>query len=192
MKKNVNPNFFGGKPGGGFGGQENFVVGAENYKPPPAGFQSRGTAKVPDPKAVSAQAEGQSKSLIAAYKRAKQSGTFICVSHNLKQFPSELANFADMTIPGENWWDGYDLTKVDVSNNEIAEVPAELGKQEFVKHLNLNTNLLKELPGPLFTMQSLSFLDISYNKVGHLPEEIGLAKSLAVLKASGNQLTHLP
>jgi hypothetical protein len=32
-------------------------------------------------------------------------------------FPSDLANFEDMQIPGENWWDGYDLTKVDVSNN---------------------------------------------------------------------------
>ena len=70
-----------------------------------------------------------------------------------------------MTIPGENWWDGYDLTKIDVSNNEISEIPEELAKQEFVNHLNLNTNFLKKLPNSLFTMKSLKFLDISYNKL---------------------------
>jgi len=69
-----------------------------------------------------------SKSLIAAYKRAKQSGTFVCQSHNLKVFPSELPNFADMTIPGENWWDGYDLTKIDLTNNEIPSIPEDLAK----------------------------------------------------------------
>ena len=35
-----------------------------------------------------------------------------------------------MTIPGENWWDGYDLTKVDVSNNEIPSIPEDLGQQQ--------------------------------------------------------------
>ena len=64
-----------------------------------------------------------SKALIAAYKRAKQSGTFICVSQKLIQFPADLPNFTEMTIPGENWWDGYDLTKVDLSNNDIPEIP---------------------------------------------------------------------
>jgi hypothetical protein len=50
-----------------------------------------------------------------------------------------LANFADMTIPGENWWDGYDLTKVDVSNNLIQSIPEDLSRQEVsVKSIKLN------------------------------------------------------
>ena len=106
-----------------------------------------------------------SKSLIAAYKRAKSSGTFVCQSHNLKVFPAELANFAEMAIPGENWWDGYDLTKVDVSNNEIPDVPNDLGRQDFIQNLNLNTNLLTTIPPSIFTIKNLQFLDISYNKI---------------------------
>ena len=71
-----------------------------------------------------------SKGLIAAYSRAKQSGSFIFQMQGATQFPAELQNFADMVIPGENWWDGYDLTKVDVSNNEIPFIPEELGQQQ--------------------------------------------------------------
>jgi hypothetical protein len=37
-----------------------------------------------------------------------------------------------MQIPGENWWDGYDLTKVDLSNNLITEIPEEIGLQQFI------------------------------------------------------------
>jgi len=53
-------------------------------------------------------------------------------SCGLTAFPAELPNFAEFTIPGENWWDGNDLTKIDVSNNEIPEVPEELSKQEYL------------------------------------------------------------
>ena len=68
-----------------------------------------------------------SKGLIAAYSRAKQSGTFVYQSQGATVFPQDLPNFADMQIPGENWWDGYDLTKVDLSNNLIPEIPDEIG-----------------------------------------------------------------
>lgn len=127
--KQGNSNFFNQKArgvgsAGGFGQQENFVVGAENHnkQPPPEPFRNKGTALV-NGNTVSEQHQSMSKSLIAAYKRAKQSGIFIFQSQSCTVFPSELANFADMTIPGENWWDGYDLTKVDVSNNLIQSIP---------------------------------------------------------------------
>lgn len=151
MNKKVNPNFVKANAGGGggWGNTDNFVVGAENYKPPPKGFYNRKDAMMngntQDPKQ-----EVISKSLIAAYKRAKQSGTFNCPSHNLKVFPKELANFAEMTIPGENWWDGNDLRKIDVSNNEIEEVPEDIANQLMIEHMNLNTNLIKSLPSSLF------------------------------------------
>jgi len=69
-----------------------------------------------------------SKSLISAYSRAKQSGQFIYQSQKATQFPADLPNFADMTIPGENWWDGNDLIKVDLSNNLISDIPEEIEK----------------------------------------------------------------
>lgn len=68
-----------------------------------------------------------------------------------------------MIIPGENWWDGYDLTKVDVSNNEIPAIPEELGQQRFIQHLNLNTNKLQTIPQAVFALPALKYLDISDN-----------------------------
>jgi len=68
-----------------------------------------------------------------------------------------------MIIPGENWWDGYDLTKVDVSNNEIPAIPEEIGQQGFIQHLNINTNKLQSIPQTIFAMPALKYLDISDN-----------------------------
>lgn len=36
----------------------------------------------------------------------------------VKEVPKELCNFAEIDL-GENFWEGYDLTKVDLSNNAI-------------------------------------------------------------------------
>ena len=68
-----------------------------------------------------------------------------------------------MTIPGESWWDGYDLTKIDLSNNEIPVIPDEISQQQFVQHFNINTNKLYSIPQSLFAIPNLKFLDISYN-----------------------------
>ena len=54
------------------------------------------------------------KSLEAALKRAKQNGTLSLQARGLKVFPMEIVNFQDLNL-GENWWDGFDLNKVDLS-----------------------------------------------------------------------------
>ena len=133
-----------------------------------------------------------SKSLISAYSRAKQSGNFIFQSQGATVFPPDLPNFQDMTIPGENWWDGYDLVKVDLSNNLIDTIPEDIGLQQYIQHMNLNTNKLRTIPNSLFSIPSLKFLDISYNSIKILPESLGLAISLCELKATGNQIESVP
>jgi hypothetical protein len=47
----------------------------------------------------------------------------------IKVFPSEIINFQDLNLI-DNWWDGYDLNKIDLSNNLIEEIPVEIGAQE--------------------------------------------------------------
>ena len=57
------------------------------------------------------------KGLINAFKRAKQSGTFVVQNQGLTKFPTELCEFASFQIPDEDWWGGEELTRIDVAQN---------------------------------------------------------------------------
>mmetsp|Transcript_13221 Transcript_13221/g.18139 ORF Transcript_13221/g.18139 Transcript_13221/m.18139 type:complete len:136 (+) Transcript_13221:146-553(+) len=132
------------------------------------------------------------KALQNALMRAKQTGTLSLQSRGLKVFPKELLNFQDLAMENVNWWDGFDLGKVDLSNNEIEVIPDEVGTQEFLAHLNFNSNKLTAIPDTLWTLENLKFLDISNNKITHLSEGIGKAAALVELRVSGNLLITLP
>lgn len=73
---------------------------------------------------------------------------------------------------GENWWESYELNKLDMSNNQLTSIPKELATQEQLQHINLNSNILDKIPGDLFSL-ILKFLDLSHNKLTKLPDNIG-------------------
>ena len=50
-------------------------------------------------------------------------------SKGLTSFPMEICNFHELKLI-ENFWEAYDLTKVDLSNNEIESIPEEIVNQE--------------------------------------------------------------
>ena len=50
-------------------------------------------------------------------------------SKGLTSFPMEICNFHELKLI-ENFWEAYDLTKVDLSNNEIDSIPEEIVNQE--------------------------------------------------------------
>ena len=60
-------------------------------------------------------------------------------SKGLTSFPMEICNFHELKLI-ENFWEAYDLTKVDLSNNEIENIPEEIVNQEvgvtFQSHRN--------------------------------------------------------
>lgn len=60
-----------------------------------------------------------------ALKRAKETGFFNLASRNVTVFPADLCKFAELQII-EKFWEGFDLSKIDLSNNQIPEVPEEL------------------------------------------------------------------
>jgi hypothetical protein len=41
----------------------------------------------------------------------------------------DICKFEELKVI-DNWWESCDLSKVDLSNNEIPEVPEEFGTQE--------------------------------------------------------------
>jgi hypothetical protein len=41
----------------------------------------------------------------------------------LQCFPEELFNIDEINLDGEQWWNKNPLTKIDLSNNRIVEIP---------------------------------------------------------------------
>ena len=108
------------------------------------------------------------KGLISAFKRAKQSGSFIVTNQEMEQFPKELIDFVNYKVDDENWWDGQQLTRIDVSLNLIPSIPAEFCNQSHSEHLgfiNIQGNKLTSLPSKIFTLKNLKFLDASNNSL---------------------------
>ena len=50
-------------------------------------------------------------------------------SKGLTTFPMEICNFNELRLI-DNFWEAYDLAKVDLSNNEIESIPEEIVNQE--------------------------------------------------------------
>jgi Leucine-rich repeat (LRR) protein len=44
---------------------------------------------------------------------------------SLKNFPKEILNIQNLDL-GVNWFEGYELTKLDLSNNMIESIPEEI------------------------------------------------------------------
>ena len=128
--------------------------------------------------------------ITAALKRAKTTGSLNLQNRDLKAFPEEICRFEELKVI-DNWWESFDLTKLDISNNQIPSIPEELVQQEQLNNINANSNLLETLPASLFTL-ALKFLDVSNNRLASLPDALTSCPSLVEAHFSGNSLTTLP
>lgn len=41
-------------------------------------------------------------------------------------FPADLCKFSELRLI-DNFWEAFDLSKIDLSNNEIVSIPDEIG-----------------------------------------------------------------
>ena len=55
-----------------------------------------------------------------------QTGTLSLNGRSLKAFPAEILNLQNLNLI-DNWWDGNELTKIDLSNNQIETIPDDIG-----------------------------------------------------------------
>ncbi len=84
-------------------------------------------------------------------------------------------------------------TRLDLSAQNITKVPESVFNQTDLEELNLSgNNLIGSLPAEVGRLQKLKSLNISNNKMTGLPAEIGQLLSLEELNVSNNQLTGLP
>lgn len=78
---------------------------------------------------------------------------------------------------------------IDLSNNQIEEIPAEIHHLKSLKMLDLSNNKIKALPKTITGLNKLEELNLENNQVGSLPPYIYRLRKLKVLNLAGNPLS---
>ncbi|NWI00626.1 LRSM1 ligase, partial [Tichodroma muraria] len=81
---------------------------------------------------------------------------------------------------------------LDLHDNQLASLPADIGQLTALQVLNLEKNLLKSLPQSIGDLAQLQVLNVKGNKLRELPGSVSGLQSLRALDVSGNVLQELP
>ena len=84
------------------------------------------------------------------------------------------------------------LTELWLNGNQLSELPPELGQLTNLTTLWLNGNQLSELPPVLGQLTNLTNLNLARNQLSELPPVLGQLTNLTTLWLDGNQLSQLP
>ncbi|NWW70245.1 LRSM1 ligase, partial [Climacteris rufus] len=81
---------------------------------------------------------------------------------------------------------------LDLHDNQLASLPAEIGQLTALQVLNLERNLLKSLPQSIGDLAQLQVLNVKGNRLRELPGTVSGWRCLRALHVSGNALRELP
>ena len=85
------------------------------------------------------------------------------------------------------------LCFLDLSCNQLIQVPSALSSLSCLVDLKLSRNRLTSLPDTLFSsLARLEALDLALNRISALPQSVSCLTSLITLRVDGNPLTTLP
>jgi small GTP-binding protein len=84
------------------------------------------------------------------------------------------------------------LQQLDLSHNQLRELPPEISQLSHLRQLDLSTNQLSELPPEIGQLINLERLDLHDNQLSELPLGIGKLSNLQLLDVRRNQLRSLP
>ena len=83
-------------------------------------------------------------------------------------------------------------SKLDLSNQGLTEIPAEIFKCKNLKKLNLSHNSIKNIPPEISKLKNLKNIDLSNNNISMLMAKFFLCKNLEVLIINNNKLKNIP
>lgn len=158
-----------------------------------------------------------SKSLMTLLQNCLADGVLKLTHKNLSEVPKEVFSIHEINFDGKQWWNECDVTRLDLSFNEITVLPEEVRQLTALTSLLLSSNKLTSLPSAIFEVplsrlvcahnslrvfpgplcQTLAELDLSHNNLSTLPIEYGAESMfracplLQALLLSHNQLTSL-
>jgi Leucine-rich repeat (LRR) protein len=84
------------------------------------------------------------------------------------------------------------LLILDLSENELRDLPPEIGNLQNLTWLYLRNNPLSFLPPEIGNLQNLTWLILECNELSSLSPEIGTLQNLTMLALGTNQLSTLP
>ena len=147
-------------------------------------------------------------------RRAHSDGVLNLASRGLKAVPPEVY---DLTLnSGEKFWECVPTSKLDLSFNDIARIPSEVGlladllsfkcrhnqlaelPDDFylgctlLRHLDLSQNRLAQISALMGSLVHLRELLLFENNLSRLPESLSALVQLQVLDVSGNRLESFP
>ncbi|USD68251.1 leucine-rich repeat-containing protein kinase family protein [Vibrio sp. SCSIO 43136] len=117
---------------------------------------------------------------LSALKSGELAGiTRLSLAEDLTEFPMEILSLADS------------LEILDLSNNQLTELPQELTQMHKLKIVFASNNLFTHLPEVLGSLPNLEMVGFKSNQIHHVAED-ALPQKLRWLILTDNQLTHLP
>jgi len=85
-----------------------------------------------------------------------------------------------------------DLSKLDISNKNINELPKEIGKLTSLRVLDMSDNNIKHLPDEIYQLKNLFLLSFTNNSISDISENIVNLKKLLHFFACNNNIASLP
>jgi Leucine-rich repeat (LRR) protein len=86
----------------------------------------------------------------------------------------------------------YRLNKLDLTSNNLTEIPPEVFELTWLESLNLWNNHITKIPESISQLSNLYWLNLSGNQIATVPESINHLSNLFNLDLSGNKLTEFP
>lgn len=84
------------------------------------------------------------------------------------------------------------LADLNLGDNRLTELPADVRCLTALTHLNLGGNRLTALLADVWHLRALTHLDLQFNQLTALPAELGHLAALTYLGLHNNRLTTLP
>lgn len=154
-------------------------------------WHSRGTMPgrgrgVPFAAAAASRGRGRGRGMSSACAAARSNGVLALSDRGLRQVPSEVLHLfdADAREETEKWWEAVDLVKVDMSHNQLCDMPNELWERlgGQLKVLHLQYNSIGELGEAVGQLRLLQQMNISHNVLRCLPDTLQQLGSLTELR----------
>ena len=82
--------------------------------------------------------------------------------------------------------DLINLKELDLCDNQLEEIPKEIGSLINLQKLNLYNNQLKEIPKEIGSLINLQILNLNHNQLKEIPKEIESLINLCVIKKLKN------
>ncbi|CAJ0968509.1 unnamed protein product [Ranitomeya imitator] len=103
------------------------------------------------------------------------------------------SNFLSQLVPKSiQILDLATLKVLDLHDNQITSIPADIGQLKSLRVLNVERNVLRSLPDSIGNLIQLQTLNVKGNKLKLLPPTVGGLRCLRTLNISENRLSELP